>query len=87
MGFGCHRTSELSGELPGVHSDFNYVVEKSQERRQGEGSHEECDETELDHCEGEDRQNNETAPSRGSMYLNMTHYASMKIIGKVRIEL
>lgn len=51
VGLGCHGASELSGELPGVNSDFNDVVEKSQKRCQGEGSHKKCDETELDHCE------------------------------------
>lgn len=30
VGLGCHRSSELSGELPGVHSNFNDVVDKGQ---------------------------------------------------------
>jgi len=49
VGLGCHGTSELSSELPGVHSDLNDVVDKRQQRCQGEGGHKQCDETKLDH--------------------------------------
>lgn len=48
-GLGCHWSSELGGELPGVHPDLQDVVEQSQEWRQGEGGHKQSDETKLDH--------------------------------------
>lgn len=48
-GFGCHRSSELGGELPGVHPDLQDVVEQSQKGSQGEGGHKQSDETKLDH--------------------------------------
>lgn len=49
VGLRCHRTPELSGQLPGVHPDLDHVVEERQERSQGEGGHKERDETKLDH--------------------------------------
>lgn len=52
---GRHRASELSGELPGVHSDLDDVVDEGQQRRQREGGHEQRDEAKLDHCETEGR--------------------------------
>lgn len=55
VGLGCHGTSELSGELPGIHSNLNNVVNECQEGCQGEGGHEQCDETKLDHCDVERR--------------------------------
>ena len=45
---GRHRPSELGGELPGVHAHLQDVVAQSQERRQGEGGHEQGDEDKLD---------------------------------------
>lgn len=48
-GLGCHRSSELGGELPGVHPDLQDVVEQSQQGSQGEGRHKQSDETKLDH--------------------------------------
>lgn len=50
---GRHGPSELSGELPGVHSDLDDVVDEGQQRRQREGGHEQRDEAKLDHCETE----------------------------------
>lgn len=49
VGLGCHRTSELSGELPGVHSDLDDVVDECQQGRQREGGHKKGDEAKLDH--------------------------------------
>lgn len=54
---GRHGPSELSGELPGVHSDLDDVVDEGQQRRQREGGHEQRDEAKLDHCEAEGRFN------------------------------
>lgn len=48
-GLGCHRPSELGGELPGVNADLHDVVEQSKKRSQGEGGHEQSDETKLNH--------------------------------------
>lgn len=53
VGLCCHRTSELSGELPGVHPDLDHVVDECQERCQGEGGDKQRDETKLDHCDTE----------------------------------
>lgn len=47
---GGHGPPELSGELPGVHADLQDVVAEGQQRGQGEGGHEQGDETKLDHC-------------------------------------
>lgn len=49
VGLGSYRTSELSGELPGVHSNLYDVVEESQEWSQGKGGHEERNESKLDY--------------------------------------
>lgn len=38
-GFGCHRPSELGGELPGVDSDLHDVVEQGEKRCQWAGGH------------------------------------------------
>lgn len=48
-GFRCHWPFELGGELPGVHPDFQNVVEQSQEGGQGEWGHKQSDEAKLDH--------------------------------------
>lgn len=55
VGFCCHRTSELSCELPGVHSDLDDVVDKCQQGCQGEGGNEQRDETKLDHWDTDKR--------------------------------
>ena len=67
MGLGGHRPSELSGELPGVHSHLDDVVHECQQRGQGEGGHEQSDEAKLDHCDtgGAEVRKRETAPSAG----------------------
>lgn len=39
-GLGCHRPSELGGELPGVNSDLHDVVKQSEERGQRARGHE-----------------------------------------------
>lgn len=52
-GLRCHRTSELSSELPGVHPHLDDVVDKCQQGCQGEGGNEQGDEAELDHLNKE----------------------------------
>lgn len=49
MSLGGHGTPELSGELPGVNSNLDNVVEQRQQRCQGEGGNKQRDEAELDH--------------------------------------
>lgn len=49
VGLCCHRTSELSGELPGIHSNLDDVVDKCHQGCQGEGGDKQSDETKLDH--------------------------------------
>lgn len=56
VGFGCHGASELSRELPGVHSDLDDVVDKRQQRCQREGGDEQRDEAKLDHWERKRRE-------------------------------
>ena len=55
VGLGCHGASVLSGELPGIHSYFNDVVDQCQQGGQGEGGDEKRDETKLDHWDTEKR--------------------------------
>lgn len=45
----CHGTPELSGELPGVNSNLDNVVEQRQQRCQREGGDKQSDEAKLDH--------------------------------------
>lgn len=66
MGLGCHRTSELSGELPRVHSNLNDVVNKCQQGCQGEGGDEQCDETKLYHWDAKRREVSEKRYSGNS---------------------
>lgn len=49
VGLWGHGTPELSGELPGVNSNLDNVVEQRQQRCQGEGGHKQSDEAKLDH--------------------------------------
>lgn len=67
VGLGCHRASELSGELPGVHSDLDDVVEKCQQGCQRKGGNKQRDETKLDHWDNEMREVRE-----GQQYRNST---------------
>lgn len=55
VGFGRHGPSELRGELPGVHSNLDDVVDECQQRSQREGGHEQCDEAKLNHWRSERR--------------------------------
>ena len=50
VGLGRHGPPELGGELPGVYADLQDVVAEGQQRSQGEGGHEQGDETKLNHC-------------------------------------
>ena len=43
----CHSTSRLTDKLLGVKSDLDPVVEEGEEGSEGEGRHEDGDETEL----------------------------------------
>ena len=43
-----HGPPGLADELLGVQSDFHPVVQEREEGRQGEGRHENCDETKLE---------------------------------------
>ena len=45
-----HRPPRLTDELLGVQSDLHPVVEEGEQGSQGEGRHEDRDETELEHC-------------------------------------
>lgn len=49
VGLGRHGTPELSGELPGVNSNLDNVVEQRQQRCQREGGDKQSDEAKLDH--------------------------------------
>ena len=44
-----HRPPRLTDELLGVQSDLHPVVEEGEQGSQGEGGHEDGDETELEH--------------------------------------
>ena len=46
-----HRSPRLADELLGVEADLHPVVEQREEGRQGEGRHEDRQETELQNCE------------------------------------
>lgn len=46
---GCHWSSELRGEFPGIHPDLQDVVEQSQEGSQGKRGHKQSDEAKLDY--------------------------------------
>ena len=45
-----HGPPGLTDELLGVQSDLHPVVEEGEQGSQGEGRHEDGDETELEHC-------------------------------------
>lgn len=47
---GSHGSPQLSHELLGIESDFDDVVEQSEERSQWEGRHKQRDKPKLDDC-------------------------------------
>ena len=44
------RSPHLRHVLVGVQTDLHHVIDESTERRQRESSHEQCDESVLNHC-------------------------------------
>lgn len=45
-----HRSAVLAHKLVGVQTDFHPVIEERKEGSEGEGCHEDGDETKLEHC-------------------------------------
>lgn len=48
FGLGSDRPAQLLHELLGIQANFDDVIQKSEERSQREGSHEESDHPKLD---------------------------------------